>query len=461
MAYIIQLNSNLKTTLNSNDVLYVGRDVLLARNAADYAVDNVAGSAGIEVIIDGVVVSLGASGVYLAQGAITTPSTVRVGQTGAVHANDGNGVGVILYGNEYRLLNAGEVTGNSGVYTASFVEQSVMNDGLISGAGYAGIHINGGDDTDIVNTGVIEGLRFGIRSIADTGRDGVLANRVVNSGTISGFGIDGVGVDASAQEIEVGSIVVRNMGEILGVAASFNGGIAGDLLVNFGLLSGLVDTGAGEDVVRNHGSVEGSILTGADGDRLVSTGEISGDVDLGDTADTMINRGGGVTGDVQLGQGNDTYKARKGGEVDGRVQGGDNNDKLLGSSADDVFEGGGGFDTLRGRGGDDELKGGAGDDFIAGGAGDDILTGGLNADVFKIGRHSGDDTITDWVDGDDVLDLRALNIEISTSVGDVKAASQNRAGGVVIIDLDALGGDGSLEIANWNVNLMTAGDFIF
>ncbi|MDF2231715.1 hypothetical protein P2H44_04045 [Albimonas sp. CAU 1670] len=69
--------------------------------------------------------------------------------------------------------------------------------------------------------------------------------------------------------------------------------------------------------------------------------------------------------------------------------------------------------------------------------------------------------ITDWVDGKDKLDLRAPNIDISSSLRDVKPAWENRAGGEVIIDLDALEADGCLEIAGWNVNLMTSDDFIF
>ena len=52
-------------------------------------------------------------------------------------------------------------------------------------------------------------------------------------------------------------------------------------------------------------------------------------------------------------------------------------------------------------------------------------------------------------------------IPAKSALGDVKAASQNRAGGVVIIDLDKLGGDGGIEIHGWNVALMDSSDFIF
>ncbi|MDF2232718.1 calcium-binding protein [Albimonas sp. CAU 1670] len=365
------------------------------------------------------------------------------------------------------LWNSGEMRGDVDL---SDDGDAVFNSGLIAGD----LDLNGGGN-DLTNSGEIQGGVDAAGSVDDMRNSGVVwgdvdlgegDNQLRNSGELGEGYYGGANADlvvnrgsiAEVIDAGAGDNTVRNLGFVGGEITTGNDV---DLVVNRGVVAQSIETLGDTDVVRNHGSVGGSIFTAGAGDKVVNTGEIDGSIDTGDTADTVVNRGGSVGGDVSLGQGNDTYKARKGGEVDGRVQGNDNNDTLLGSTADETFEGGGGFDTLRGRGGDDELKGGAGDDLIAGGAGDDVMTGGINNDVFVIGRHSGDDQITDWTDGEDVLNLRALNIEISTSVGDVKAASQNRAGGVVIIDLDELGGDGSLEIAGWNVNLMSSDDFIF
>jgi Ca2+-binding RTX toxin-like protein len=98
------------------------------------------------------------------------------------------------------------------------------------------------------------------------------------------------------------------------------------------------------------------------------------------------------------------------------------NDTLTGNSADntlsglagnDVINGGGGVDQLYGGAGNDVINGGAGADFINGGAGRDILTGGLGADIFQFLQVSDSpvgapDTITDFVRGQDKLDLTAL-----------------------------------------------------
>ncbi|MCI5095609.1 MAG: hypothetical protein MRY77_04790 [Rhodobacteraceae bacterium] len=51
------------------------------------------------------------------------------------------------------------------------------------------------------------------------------------------------------------------------------------------------------------------------------------------------------------------------------------------------------------------MDGGAGNDHIIGDAGDDVLTGGDGADIFVFA--GGDDTITDFAAGEDILLLGA------------------------------------------------------
>jgi len=81
---------------------------------------------------------------------------------------------------------------------------------------------------------------------------------------------------------------------------------------------------------------------------------------------------------------------------------------------DDVLNGGDGAEYILGYGGADTLSGAGGDDILNGGEGSDNLTGGLGADVFKWNFGDGDvdtpptDTITDFGDGADVLDLSDL-----------------------------------------------------
>jgi Ca2+-binding RTX toxin-like protein len=69
---------------------------------------------------------------------------------------------------------------------------------------------------------------------------------------------------------------------------------------------------------------------------------------------------------------------------------------------------------LQGGGGIDNLKGGAGNDTLVGGAGNDVLTGGTGADAFRFYGSSpfifppvleGSDVITDFVLGEDRVEL--------------------------------------------------------
>ena len=87
------------------------------------------------------------------------------------------------------------------------------------------------------------------------------------------------------------------------------------------------------------------------------------------------------------------------GSNDTRIVGLGGNDRLLGGEGDDRLEGGAGDDVLMGEEGDDTLDGGADNDVLYGGSGDDTF-------VFLAGH--GTDTILDFTDGDDRIDLSAL-----------------------------------------------------
>jgi Ca2+-binding RTX toxin-like protein len=93
-------------------------------------------------------------------------------------------------------------------------------------------------------------------------------------------------------------------------------------------------------------------------------------------------------------------------------------DRILLSRFDDFFEGMRGNDRLQGARGDDTLAGNNGDDSLAGGrsgadrliggAGDDRLSGGANVgqDIFVFRDLGDSDTITDFVDGRDRIELQ-------------------------------------------------------
>ena len=87
------------------------------------------------------------------------------------------------------------------------------------------------------------------------------------------------------------------------------------------------------------------------------------------------------------------------------------------------FIGGGGTDNVTGNDANNMLFGGAGDDTLDGGAGDDILIGGIGADTLTGGGGSdtfrytsgtfGADTIADFEDGSDVIDLGAAGLQFT------------------------------------------------
>lgn len=113
-----------------------------------------------------------------------------------------------------------------------------------------------------------------------------------------------------------------------------------------------------------------------------------------------------------IGAGNDTLSGLAG------------NDTLNGGMGNDTLNGGDGIDILNGGSGDDTLNGGTGNDILTGGAGRDDLTGGAGADTFKF-LALGDlvsladvyynETITDFVSGQDKIDLSAMDIDPDTT----------------------------------------------
>jgi Ca2+-binding RTX toxin-like protein len=115
-----------------------------------------------------------------------------------------------------------------------------------------------------------------------------------------------------------------------------------------------------------------------------------------------------------------------GGGVAG-VSGNSGANRLAGNDQANVIDGGAGNDTLEGDKGNDQLLGGEGNDSLVGGNGVDTLTGGAGKDIFDFNQSdladqvvtkSGKlslDIITDFVSGDDLIDLSG--IDANTLVG--------------------------------------------
>ncbi|MFC4347241.1 hypothetical protein ACFO5Q_05230 [Kordiimonas lipolytica] len=190
----------------------------------------------------------------------------------------------------------------------------------------------------------------------------------------------------------------------------------GNDTLEFGVDDDTVAAGSGDDYVD-----------GGQGDDTVSGGAGNDTIEGGDGADLIL----GGAGDDRIYA---TNIANENGDVSGNivwagagddvVYGGLGNDTLGGGTEADSIEGGRGADLIYGGEGNDTLDGGSGADTLWGGAGDDVLTGGSGADVFIFGAVSGNDTITDFDLGDDVLLVSFAGI---TDLAGLQAASAEQS----------------------------------
>jgi len=87
------------------------------------------------------------------------------------------------------------------------------------------------------------------------------------------------------------------------------------------------------------------------------------------------------------------------------INGTPGNDNLTGTNGSDNINGLRGNDILTGGDGNDNLSGGKGFDTLNGGLGNDNLVGGLGNDVFVLGAGLGVDTISDFTNSQDTIQL--------------------------------------------------------
>ena len=97
------------------------------------------------------------------------------------------------------------------------------------------------------------------------------------------------------------------------------------------------------------------------------------------------------------------------------------------------------------------------DDELQGGTSDDTMTGGTGADTFVFNEKSGSDTITDFTDGEDTIDLSAFT-DI-TGFSDL-AGKITQSGNDTVIDLDDFGG-GTVTLQDFTSTDLGADDFAF
>ena len=260
-----------------------------------------------------------------------------------------------------------------------------------------------------------------------------------------------------------------------------SGGDGDDTLIG-GKDIDLLYGGDGSDTVSYVGSYEGVTIDLRKKSGTVETGEsetregVGGDAE-GDKFNSIENVTGSSYGDVI--HGNSEANVLAGEDGDDILNGHEGDDTLRGEAGDDTLDGGAGRDGLDGGGGDDVLHGGAGDDFLfgrdgndrlfggdgtdmmSGGEGDDVLNGGggydrlfggAGSDRFVFEGRFGDDVVTDFTSGEDVLDLRGHGV----SFEEVLAGAEAR-GAHTILNL----ADGRIFLQEVELSELQAGDFLF
>lgn len=190
------------------------------------------------------------------------------------------------------------------------------------------------------------------------------------------------------------------------------------------------DEGSGE----GSGETTNEITDAAD---LLTYGEEDDVVSAGGGDDTVMAGGGNDT--VSGGGGADVLFGEEGEDLlDGGVgediaYGGEGGDTLTGGGGDDFLFGDDGADLLQGEGGDDELTGGEGSDTLEGGEGDDFLYGGSfdrdltpeEIQALKDGEDIADYAAQEGAGSADVLDGGAGNDSIVLDKGDTGTGGED------------------------------------
>ena len=211
------------------------------------------------------------------------------------------------------------------------------------------------------------------------------------------------------------------------------------------------DVDRGSEDQRITASIDGGTVHGDAGVDVIS-GHVG--------ADTLY---GGSGADFLLGgDGDDTIYGDAGNDL---LVGGSGSDVIYGGTGDDYLVGGhstsnqdttdDGDDSLYGGSGDDTITGNVGDDTLDGGVGDDSLSGGAGNDTFVFGSGHGDDTITDFTDGEDLIDLSQIS-----GIEGFEDLTISADGDDAIIDLSAHGG-GTIRLNDVSVSDLDATDFTF
>lgn len=187
-------------------------------------------------------------------------------------------------------------------------------------------------------------------------------------------------------------------------------------------------------------------VNGLAGDDLLLGG--NGDDSIKGAAGDDRLRGNGGDDTLKGGGGDDNIKGNGGDDI---IRGNGGSDAIRAGGGNDNVKGGGGNDLILGGGGSDRLNGGGGADTLKGNGGDDTLKGNGGADVFQFRTNDRNDTIIDFRQGQD-------KIEIQNGANSFESLRIEQDGRDVLI---GFGAAAQVRVVTDNAAAFDASDFIF
>lgn len=373
---------------NGSDAIYIGAGGNTINNFG-----TIRSYAGAAVVIDSVRAQILVDGVNhinntgtIANLALNADYAIVTNYDTDIVTNSGTIIGSVFLGdgNDQFSSSAGSVSKN--VETGKGNDTVTLAGGLVNGF----VNLGAGDDTFDGWGGSVNGSVSG-----GTGNDVYILSSMtgITLSENSGGGTDELRIGESATlGAELENLTLLGTSNLTGGGNGLANLITGNSGAN--TLSGeagndLLFGGGGDDTMQGGSGVDRQYGEGGNDD-------LSG----GDNHDVLF---GGDGNDLLAGGfGPDTLLGQAG--ID-HLLGGNNNDRLLGGSNNDILEGGSGSDVLRGDGGADILIGGVAADTLTGGAGKDTF-------VFINWQQNATsgvaDTITDFVQGADKIDLSSI-----------------------------------------------------
>ncbi|MCB9994382.1 MAG: calcium-binding protein [Hyphomicrobiaceae bacterium] len=406
----IQTDTTSTVSLGTGDTLYVPADVGVLVATGD-AINMTSASEGdIDIVVDGTIVSQSSYGLnFQSTDTGAFGFNFLIGVEGVVRGDPDSHAGVNVSHQFTFLSNAGQISGSDAVKLSNSDFSRIVNTGEINSLAQRGLNLSGDANLNVFNSGNITSATHVAVYFGDC-EIGVLQNH----GSVSGH----VGVMAYSSN----GLQVNNAGVISGTSSSgmIFQLVSNGLITNSGSISGVAGISIADSVdlkIINSGEISGrgsaavSVDANSAAVNIINKGVMSGAGGVaisGNALDDVVRNSGDIFGDINLGGGADTFNGRFG-RVDGTVSGDAGDDTLIGSQVDDdVINGGADNDTIKGRAGDDIIGGDAGIDHLYAGKGNDELTGGTERDFFHFGRNQDDNTVTDFEDGIDKLNLAAF-----------------------------------------------------